>query len=188
MEADGPRRLRVGRRTALLLVAAAAGVAALVFGLSALLGDDGDEEATITGPPGHEFTLLRPDGWSEVSDEDRELIPGKPLAVLRRGEGEGLVTVNAPAQPEQNLDAIAAQLDKRLEKAIPDFRKVGARVVRVEAGRALLYSYARSRRGTAHTLLVVPTPERTYTVNAVVPAGAEDAAREVGAILLSFDA
>ena len=173
---------------ALVLVAAAVGIAALIFVLSAVLGGDGDEEAIVQGPPGHDFTLFRPDSWSEVSDEDRELIPGKPLAVLRRGEGQGLVTVNAPARPERNLDAIAAQLDKRLEKAIPDFRKVGARVVEVKAGRALLYSYARGRRATAHTLLVVPTPERTYTVNAVVPAGAEDAAREVGAILLSFDA
>ena len=172
----------------LLLVAAALVIVALAFGISALIGDDGDGVATVNAPPGHEFTLMLPDGWTEVSDEDRELIPGKPLAVLRRGEGHGLVTVNAPAQPEQDLDAIATQLDERFEEAIPDFRKVSARVVTVEAGRALLYSYARSRRGTAHTLLVVPTPERTYTVNGVVPAGAADAAREVGAILLSFDA
>jgi len=95
--------------------------------------------------------------------------------------------VNAPAQREQDLDAIAAQLDRRLRKEIDDFRKVGARVVDVEAGPALLYSYARTDAGTAHTLLVVPTAARTYTVNAAVPAGAEDAAKEVGKILLSFD-
>jgi hypothetical protein len=97
------------------------------------------------------------------------------------------VTVNAPAKRERNLDAVAAALDKRLAKEIDDFRKVGARVVEVEAGEALLYSYARARRGTAHTLLVVPDVDRTYTVNAAVPAGAEDAARDVGRILLSFD-
>ena len=185
MEPDGPRRLRVGRRA--FLVAVAAGIAALVFGINALVGDDSDEEATVKGPSGHGFTLLRPDGWTEVSDEDRELIPGQPLAVLRRGQGQGLVTVSAPAQPERNLEAVAAQLDKRLKKAIPDFRKVAARVVRVEAGRALLYSYVRTKKATAHTLLVVPDQEVTYTVNAVVPAGAEDAARDVGQILNSFD-
>jgi hypothetical protein len=97
------------------------------------------------------------------------------------------VTVNAPAQREQDLDAIAARLDSRLRKEISDFRKVGARVVDVEAGPALLYSYARTDAGTAHTLLVVPTATRTYTVNAAVPAGAEDAAKEVGKILFSFD-
>jgi hypothetical protein len=188
MEADGSRRLKVGRRTALWVGAAAAVIAALVFAIAALLGDDGNEEATVKGPPGYEFTLMRPDGWTEVSDDERELLPGEPLAVLRRGEGEGLVTVNAPAKSERDLDAVAKQLDRRLQKAIPDFRKVAARVVRVKAGPALLYSYARSRRATAHTLLGVPTSERSYTVDGVVPAGADDAAREVGAILFSFDA
>jgi hypothetical protein len=60
-------------------------------------------------------------------------------------------------------------------------------VVEVKAGRALLYSYARTRRATAHTILVVPTDDRTYTLNAAVPAGADETAREVGRILFSFD-
>jgi hypothetical protein len=64
---------------------------------------------------------------------------------------------------------------------------VGARVVTVEAGKAMLYSYAREERGTAHTLLVVPAGDRSYSLNAAVPAGAKDAAQEVGQILLSFD-
>jgi hypothetical protein len=162
-------------------------VAVAVVGAIVLLGGDDDGDASITGPPGHEFTLLRPEGWTAVGDAERNLVPGKPLAVLRRGDGAGLITVNAPAQREQDLDAIAAQLDKRLRREISDFRKVGARVVDVEAGTALLYSYARTEAGTAHTLLVVPRARRTYTLNAAVPAGAEDAAKEVGRILLSFD-
>jgi hypothetical protein len=51
----------------------------------------------------------------------------------------------------------------------------------------MLYSYAREERGTAHTLLVVPAGDRSYSLNAAVPAGAKDAAQEVGQILLSFD-
>ena len=173
----------------MLKVAAIAVVVPLVVAGAIVLlsGDDEDGDASITGPPSHAFTLLRPEGWTTVGDAERALVPGKPLAVLRREEGGGLVTVNAPAQREQDLDAIAAQLDKRLRKEIGDFRKVGARVVDVQAGTALLYSYARTDAGTAHTLLVVPTARRTYTVNAAVPAGAEDAAKEVGKILLSFD-
>ena len=154
-----------------------------------LFGGDGDEdsEETAKGPPGHEFTLLVPDGWEELSGDELALVPGKPLMVLRRGEEEGLVTVNAPARSEQDFDAIAEQLDKRLSESLSDFRKVEARIVNVEAGRALLYSYARTKKATAHNLLVVPTGDQTYTVNAVVPAGAEDAAKDVGQILLSFD-
>lgn len=163
-------------------------IALAVVGVIALVGGDDDaDEAAVSGPPGYEFTLLQPEGWTAVEEDELALIPGKPLAVLRRGEGEGLVTVTAPAKREQDFDAIAAQLDKRLKKEIGDFRKVDARVVKVEAGQALLYSYARTKRGTAHTVLVVPTAERTYTVTAAVPAGAEQAARDVGRILLSFD-
>jgi hypothetical protein len=187
MEADGPRRPWAGRRTALRVAAAAAAIAALAFGLSALLGDDDDEEATVKGPPGNDFTLVRPDGWTELSDEEREELPGNPLVVMRRGEGEGLLTVNAPSGSERDLDAVAKSLDKRLEKAIPDFRKASARVVEVKAGRALLYSYARVRKATAHTILVVPTDDRTYTLNTAIPAGADETAREVGRILFSFD-
>ncbi len=165
---------------------AAAAIAALAFGLIALLGGD-DDEATVTGPPGNDFTLVRPDGWRALSDEERDELPGNPLVVMRRGEGEGLLIVEAPSGTERDLDAVSKSLDKRLEKAIPDFRKASARVVEVEAGRALLYSYARARKATAHTILVVPTDDRTYTLNAAVPAGAEDAAREVGRILFSFD-
>lgn len=188
MEADGPRRLSVDRRTAVRVAVAAAVIAALVFGLSSLLGgDDGEEEATVKGPPGQDFTLVRPDGWSEVSDAERAELPGNPLLVMRRGEGQGLLVVNAPSGSERDLDRVSRSLDKRLQKAIPDFRKASARVVDVKAGPALLYSYARVRRATAHTILVVPTDDRTYTLNAVVPAGADDAAREVGRILFSFE-
>lgn len=188
MEADGPRRLSVDRRLALRVAVAAAVIAALVFGLSTLGGDDGgDEVATVKGPPGNDFTLARPDGWREVPDDEREGLPGDPLLVMRRGQGQGLLVVNAPSDSERDLDRVSRSLDKRLQKAIPDFRKASARVVEVEAGQALLYSYARGRRATAHTILVVPTDDRTYTLNAVVPAGADDAAREVGRMLFSFD-
>lgn len=189
MEAPRARSASIGRRTALRVVAAVA-VAGIVLGAITLGGDDdaGDDgEATVAGPPGNEFTLLRPEGWRELSSDERESLPGEPLAVLRREEGQGLVVVNAPARRERDLDAISRRLDARLKKALPDFRRVGARAVRVKAGRALLYSYARTRRGTAHTVLVVPARSRTYTLNAVVPAGADDAAREVGLILNSFD-
>lgn len=177
----GPKAVRI--------VAIAVVIALVVVGAIALFGGDGgdDGQETIKGPAGDEFTLFKPDGWQEVSGDELALIPGKPLAVLRRDEGQGLVTVTAPTEAGSNIEDAAAELDKRLSKALPDFRKVGARIVEVKAGRALLYSYVRTKKATAHTLLVVPGPERTYTVNAVIPAGAEDAARDVGEILNSFD-
>ena len=188
MEGGESRRPRAERRTVLRVAGIVVAIVVLALGARALTGDDGDDrEAVVTGPAGSDFTLVRPDGWTEASDDERAELPGNPLAVMRRGRGQGLLVVNAPSDTERDLDAVAKGLDRRLKKAIPDFQKVGARVVEVKAGPALLYSYARARRATAHTILVVPTDDRTYTVNAVVPAGADDAAREVGTMLFSFD-
>lgn len=189
MEADGARPPKVDGRAVGRIAAAAVVVVLIVAGGLALKGDDDDDgdDDTVKGPPGNEFTLLRPEGWRELSADERERLPGDPLLVMRRGAGEGLLIIEAPSGTERDLDAVSKSLDKRLEKEIPDFRKASARVVEVEAGRALLYSYARARKATAHTILVVPTDERTYTLNAAVPAGAEESAREVGRILFSFD-
>ena len=190
----GPFRGRPLRLAALLVV-----IAAVVFAVLALTGgDDSDDDGgsgsgpgsttvTVPGPAGDEFTLEAPAGWTAVTDEQRQALPGRPLSVLRRDDQQGLVVVNVQAGRVRNFDKQVKTLDRRLDKAIPDFRKVGARIVRVKSGRALLYSYARSKRGTAHTLLVIPAGNRTYTVNGTVPAGANDAARELGKILLSFD-
>lgn len=174
-------------------MAFAAIIAAVVIGVMALTGDDdgdnggGASTTTITGPADNEFTLQVPAGWTAVPADELAGIPGDPLAVVRRDEQKGLVVVNVQPGKVKNFDAQVRTLDRRLGKAIPDFEKVGARIVDVKAGKALLYSYARRERGTAHTLLVVPAGDQSYTVNGAVPAGEDDAAREMGAILLSFD-
>lgn len=197
MEASGTSPAGLFRGRPLRLVALLVIIAAVVLAVLALTGDDdsdsdnkGDSGATtvtVQGPAGDEFKLEAPAGWTAVSDEQRQALPGRPLSVLRRDDQQGLVIVNVQAGRVRNFDKQVKTLDRRLNRAIPDFRKVGARIVRVKSGRALLYSYARSKRGTAHTLLVVPAGNRSYTLNGTVPAGANDAARELGAILLSFD-
>lgn len=195
MEASGSSPAGFFRGSPLRLVALLVVIAAVVFAVLALTGDDdgGDDKdaeattLTVEGPAGDEFTLEAPAGWTAVSEEQRQALPGRPLTVLRRDDQQGLVIVNVQAGRVSNFDKQVETLDRRLNRAIPDFRKVTARIVRVKSGRALLYSYARGRRGTAHTLLVVPAGDRSYTINGTVPAGASDAARELGRILLSFD-
>ncbi len=191
MEASGSSPAGLVRGRPLRLVALLAIIAAVVVAVLALTGGDDDGAGggttTVNGPAGNEFTLETPAGWTAVSEDQRGAVPGDPLVVLRRDEQKGLVVVNVQQGKVNNFDKQVRTLDRRLGKAIPDFRKVGARVVEVEAGRALLYSYARPKRGTAHTLLVVPAGDRSYSVNGAVPAGEDEAAREMGAILLSFD-
>jgi hypothetical protein len=192
MEASGSSPTRLVRGRPLRIVGLLAIVAAVVIGVIALTGDDdsdsgGGSTTTVSGPADNEFTLQVPDGWTEVAADQRQAVPGEPLMVLQRDDQTGLVVVNVQQGKVKNFDAQVRTLDRRLEKAIPDFEKVGARIVEVKAGKALLYSYARKERGTAHSLLVVPAGDKSYSLNGAVPAGENDAAREMGAILLSFD-
>lgn len=190
MEASGSSPTGLVRGRPLRLVALLAIIAAVVIGVIALTDDDdsdtGGGTTTVTGPA-DEFTLQVPAGWTEVPADQRQAVPGEPLVVLRREDQQGLIVVNVQPGKIKSFDSQVRVLDRRLKKAIPDFEKVGARIVTVKAGKALLYSYARKERGTAHTLLVVPAGDRSYSLNAAVPAGAKDAAQEVGQILLSFD-
>ena len=175
-----PRRLVV-------LVASALVIAVGAFLLINALGGDDEETESVTGVSGDELSLEVPDGWTRLSGDELESLPGDPLAVFRREDGEGLVIVNAQRGRAGKFTLVARQLDRRLERRIPDFRKVRSRTVRVEAGTALLYSYARRRRGTAHTLIVVPAGDHSYTINAAVPAGSQEAAQQAGKIIFSFD-
>jgi hypothetical protein len=162
-----------------------------VFGVNALIDGGRDSGATpisLAVPGGSEVTLETPEGWKQVSAKQVAQLPGSPLAVLRREDGQGLVTVNAHEGTPADLSTLALDLDRRLRREIPDFRKVNSRKVQVKAGEALLYSYARATKGTAHTLLVVPAGKRSYTLGAAVSAGADDAAREAGQILFGFGA
>jgi hypothetical protein len=170
-----------------VLVVAAVAIAVGAFLLIDALGGDGESAESVKGVSGDELTLEVPDGWNRLSGEELESLPGDPLAVFRREDGEGLVVLNAQGRPAGRFTLVARQLDRRLAKEISDFRKVRSRTVRVKAGTALLYSYARRRRGTAHTLVVVPAGDHSYTINAAVPAGSQDAARQVGRIISSFD-
>jgi hypothetical protein len=51
---------------------------------------------------------------------------------------------------------------------------------------ALIYSFARTKTGTAQTLVIVPSGNSSYTLNAVVPPRSPDSAREVGAMIATF--
>ena len=52
---------------------------------------------------------------------------------------------------------------------------------------AFVYSFARTKTGVAQTLAVVSSGKSTYTVNAVVQPGTPVTAKQVGAMLGTFD-
>jgi hypothetical protein len=152
-----------------------------------LLTRGGDETHAVRGPAGNPFTVTQPSGWESLSPEQLQGLPRQPVAVLRETDGKGIVVINVNARTNANLSKLSGQLEARLSSKIPDFKLVKSHPVTVQAGRALSLSYARTKKGTATTLLVVPTSQGLYTLNAVVPAGQDDAARDAASILSSFD-
>jgi hypothetical protein len=168
-----------------ILVGVALGVAAF-FVVRALTGSE-DNAGKLEGPD-DTFTLSYPDDWAPLSKEELEKLPGSPLAVVRRKDRKGIVIINAQGRVTRDLDKFSRQLDRKLKGEIPDFGKVSSRSVTIKAGRAFLYTYIRKRRGTVQIVVAVPVGPRGYTLNAVVQGGAEDVARQVGAMIRSFDA
>jgi hypothetical protein len=159
--------------------------AAAVIVLLLTRGDD--EINAVHGPADNPFTVTQPTGWESLSPEQLQALPRQPVAVLRETDGKGIVVINVNARTHADLSTLSDQLEARLSEKIPDFKLVNSRTVTVKAGRALSLSYARTEKNTATTLLAVPTSRGLYTLNAVVPAGQDDAAQDSASILSSFD-
>ena len=180
----GPKRLRrLVAGAALVALLLAAGVAALLH-----FGNGHDGTGVGDAKKGPSFTIARPKGWTQVAPAKLATLKGHPLAVLRQSEGKGLVVVNTRGKSPGTLGGFSSQLDRQLSARLPDFKRLTARAVNVRAGKALLYTYLRRSKGTVNTVVVVPGKTRSYVLNAVVPTGARKTARQVGAMLASFDA
>jgi hypothetical protein len=165
-----------------LVALALAGAAIWYFAIR-----DGDSD-TVRGPSGAEFSVTRPSGWDTVSSDELAALPGSPLAVLRQTDGPAIVIINSQPQTSASLPQLSKELQSKLEQKISDFKLVRSRIINVPAGQAISITYARTAKGTANTLVVVPAGGHVYTLNAVVPAGEEAAARQVAEIINSFNA
>jgi hypothetical protein len=188
MEADQRSRPTPSSRRGTLAIGALAAIAlgvAAFFIVRALVDNDNDGGALKSQSAG--FTLRYPAGWKPVSKGELARLPNRPLAVVRRTDKKGILILNRHAHTAGNLNQVARQLDRQLKRRIPDFRKVSEQRVNIKAGSALFYSYIRKRKGTVHTVAVVPVGANDYTLNGVVAAGAKSVARDVGSMIRSFD-
>jgi hypothetical protein len=179
------------RRTALVAVgsALAGGLAILaVIGLVRLVGGTTERGASHTySAPGHAFSIGVPDGWSALNGAQLARLPDSPAAVLRRADGHGVVIVRRTGALSGNLRAMAIGLTTELRSRIPGFRLVSARLGRVRAGGAFLYTFVRGVSGTtAQSLALTRVRGITYRIDSVVRGDAPDAARQAGAIVASF--
>jgi hypothetical protein len=154
-----------------LLVAIAS---ALAGGLAALA-----LIALLQTAPAHDdatFSLAVPHGW--------KLTRGPAAAVLRSPDGRATVIVRRTGELQGSLRTVARGLTARLSSRLPGFRLVGARVGRVRAGAAFVYTFARP--GAAQSLTVAKIRGATYRIDTVVRAGSPGAAGAAAAAVSSF--
>jgi hypothetical protein len=183
--ASPQRRRRPSPRLALggaLLVLA---VLAAVVVLSLTSGDD---RTTVTGPAGNDYRLLLPAGWRSLPKGKLANLPERPLGMLRRDDGKGLVVIRREGRPPASFSAFAKQLDREFARRLPDFQRRSVRALRIGAGRAWFYSYIRTRSGTAHSVVLVPADGGSYVLNTVARGGEQAVAREIGRMIISFEA
>jgi hypothetical protein len=177
------------RRRAVLiaLLAALAGAAIAAGALLATGGADGSAPQRAKELRGPGFALAYPAGWAPTPSAELAKLPGAPTAVIRRGDGKGVVIVRRKGAPRDgSLKALTADLNKGLAKRFADFRFVSSRVARVRAGNAFLYTFVRTKQKTAQSIALVRVGKANFTLDAVAATGDARAAREVAAIVRSF--
>jgi hypothetical protein len=180
-------RLR-GRLRSLALVAAGVGLA---LGGSFLIGGDeqrGDGLRVYEGPSGSPYSVRYPASWQPLSKDELGLLAGSPAGALRRKDRSGFVVIRQEkGRAGGDLNEFADKLVSHLKKQVPDFKGKSAKLIKTRAGKAFYVSYIRKRKGTLHSLVVVPAGSKTYTLNTVSSGRAPEAARETGRIIVSFD-
>jgi hypothetical protein len=180
---------KVVRVRTLLMAGGLVLLALLVFiGVNALFGDDDKAKNQITGTSKDSYTLSYPGSWRPLSGDQLRKQPGNPLAVVRRKDGKGFVVLRREGRAPKNFNAFSADLSRALDRRLPDFQKRSSKVIEIGAGKAFFLSYIRESKGTVHTVVVVPDGKRSYVLNTVSRGGAEDVARQVARIILSFKA
>ena len=180
-----PLSLQSRRRRLLnALVAALAGAAMATAVIVANSGGDSPSRSNATELRGPGFTIAYPAGWQPAPAQQ---VPDGAVALLRRSDGKGAVVVRRKGKPRDGtLRALTRALSAGLERRFADFRFVSSRVTRTRAGNAFLYTWVRTRQGTAQSIALVRVGAAHYTLDAVAATGDARAAREVAAIVRSF--
>lgn len=181
-----PARL-AARHTGLVAAAAAVLASALIAG-AALLWLGGEEQpgiGTVSAATGA-FELSHPASWQAATPRQLLAAEGRPDALLRRADGRGVVTVHEQPSLDGPLSEVERALDRRLERGMPDARHVASRVVRLETGPALSYTFVRERAGLVHGIVVAPSGPRTLMIETAARGDAPDVAAEIGAIVRSL--
>ena len=165
-------------------------VGALAIGLVAYLGartivdDDGGGTVKVADQG---FTLEYPNTWKPISEEELALFPGSPQLVLQREENSGLFVVRKESKAAPTKASFGDELDKEISDRVADYKPGSVRTVETAAGPAFYFSYARTQAGTANSIVVVPDGSSSFVLESATAADDRDAAKDVAAMIASFD-
>jgi hypothetical protein len=162
---------------------------ALAVGLVAFLGArtivDDDGGGTVKAAD-QGFTLEYPETWTPISEEKLALYPGSPLLVLEREGSSGLFVVRREAKSAPTKANFGDELDKEISDRVPDYEPGTVRTVKTPAGPAFYFSYARTKAGTANSIVVVPNGSSSFVLESASAASDRDAAKDIAAMIGSF--
>jgi hypothetical protein len=178
------RTSRIRPRHLIAALCVAAAVASIVLAVWPSGGSSAKPHAAADiayTAPGRAFSLRYPAGWHATA-------AGATAVAIERRDKSALVTVRETAALQGSLAKLAKGLPAELRGRFADFRPLSARAVRLSTGPALVYTFARTRTNTVETMVVAPAGTHTFTLVAVAKAGAQQAAREAGAIVRSLQA
>jgi hypothetical protein len=174
-------------RRRLIGIAGAATVLAIALVADLVLRSGGDDRAPRYRPADRSFSVVLPAGWRAAGAAELAAAPSKPTAVLRRADQRGVVVIRKRGPLARSSRPLTRDLTAQLARRLPGAKPVGARTVRLASGPAYVYTFVRPSTGTVQSIAVAPRRGATYTIDAVAPAGARDAAAQIGAIVRSFD-
>jgi hypothetical protein len=163
-------------------------VGVIIAAVALFTGGSNSQGGTLSGSKEDAFNISYPKTWSPLSQDKVASFPGHPLAVLRRNDGQGVVVVRreqgaAPA----DLNQLGAQLGQQLKRKDPSLKLHTQKLVKIRSGPALLTTYI-TKKGAVQSVVVVPSGKRTFSIDTASPGGADNVAREIGKMILSFDA
>jgi hypothetical protein len=188
--ASSPAQGRTRARRLTLAFAAGCALAAAVATLAVLglvrLVVHSDGPATSTAYDGTGFHMTLPHGWHPLTGAKVARVPGHPVAVIRRADGRGVVVVRQIPALNGDLRTVAKSLTAQLKRKVAGFQLVSARLGRVRAGGAFLYTFVRGGGVAVQSLAITTVHGRTFRIDSIVPAKETAAAREAGAIVRSF--
>jgi hypothetical protein len=179
-----PRRRRRWIVAVLVVVAIAAGVAALVVFWP--FGSLRKSSTTVSADAASTFTIHYPKTWHEVPQDKLSGYKPLPIAAIQRDKAAATILVTAATTTSEKPATLAAQLDAKLKAQLKDYQRVAASIIKLPAGQAFFFAYLRLKQGTLNTLTVLPLGKRSYVFSTVFPSRSKQIAAEVVKIMHSI--